>query len=95
MPVIKSVEKPLRQSKKRRARNLRYKTKIKDLTKKALSFVREKKREELAKLLPSLYKAVDKAAKVGVLKKNTAARRKARFAKAMRVMNPNAPTSSS
>jgi len=83
MPVIQSVKKALRQSRKRNVTNLRYKSKIKTLIKKASSFVRDGKQVELAKLLPSLYKAVDKAAKVGVLKKNTAARRKSRFAKGL------------
>lgn len=44
--------------------------------KKGLSFAREEKQNELKDLLPSVYKALDKAAKVGVIKKNTAARRK-------------------
>lgn len=41
----------------------------------------EKKKEDLAKIMPSIYKAFDKAAKIGILKKNTAARRKALIAK--------------
>ncbi len=49
--------------------------------KRALALGEEKKVEELKALLPSLAKALDKAAKVGVLKKNTAARRKGRVAR--------------
>jgi len=44
-------------------------------------FAREGKHEELKGLLPVIYKAFDKAAKVGVIKKNTAARRKSLVAK--------------
>ncbi len=85
MPITSSAKKALRQNKKRRLGNLRYKTKIKTLTKKGLSFAGEGKLEELKRLLPSLYKALDKAVKVGVLKKNTAARRKSLAA---RRLNP-------
>jgi small subunit ribosomal protein S20 len=81
MPITKSAKKALRQSKSRHMGNLRYKDKMKALMKKALAFGEEKKREELQALLPALAKALDKAAKVGVLKKNTAARRKGRVAR--------------
>jgi len=81
MPITRSAKKALRQSAKREAANLVYKIKIKDLTKKALLFISQNKPHDLAQLLPSLYKALDKSVKVGVLKKNTAARRKSRFAK--------------
>jgi len=37
--------------------------------------------EEAAKFLPQLQKLVDKAAKKGIIKKNTAARKKSRFRK--------------
>lgn len=37
------------------------------------------KHEEALKLLPGVYKAIDKAAKRGVIKKNTAARKKSRL----------------
>lgn len=85
MPITKSAKKALRQNKKRRLHNLRYKTKIKTLMKKGLSFAEEGKIEDLKRLVPSLYKAFDKAVKVGILKKNTAARRKSKFA---RRLNP-------
>jgi len=42
---------------------------------------KEGKHEELKGLLPFIYKALDKAAKVGVIKKNTAARRKSLIAR--------------
>jgi small subunit ribosomal protein S20 len=37
--------------------------------------------EEAEKLLPRIYKALDKAAKRGVIKKNTASRKKSRMMK--------------
>jgi len=81
MPITKSAKKALRQNIKRRARNLTYKKKIKDLIKKVRGLVLDKKTEEAKKLLPKIYKILDKAAKVGVIKKNTAARKKSRITK--------------
>lgn len=40
-----------------------------------------KTRDEVAKTLSEAYSAIDKAMKRGVIKKNTAARKKARLAK--------------
>ena len=41
--------------------------------------VEENKKEEAQKLLPQTYKAIDKAVKRNILKKNTAARKKSRI----------------
>ena len=40
-----------------------------------------KNKAEMEKLLPKVYKTIDKAAKRGLLKKNTAARKKSRIVK--------------
>ena len=79
MPITKSAKKALRQNVRRKARNLVYKKKMKDLIKKVRSLVLEKRIEEAKKLLPQIYKILDKAAKVGVIKKNTASRKKSRI----------------
>lgn len=81
MPITQSAKKALRQNKKRRIRNLQRKKKIKELIKQARSLIGEKKIEEAKKLLPQIYKALDKTAKVGTIKKNTASRKKSRLAK--------------
>ena len=81
MAITKSVKKAMRQNIKRRKRNLIYKNKIKDLIKKARALVEEKKAKEAKELLPQIYKILDKAAKKGVIKKNTASRRKSRITK--------------
>jgi small subunit ribosomal protein S20 len=81
MPITRSAKKALRQSLKKRAHNLFYKNKIKALFKKVKSLVLERKIEEAKKLLPQIYKILDKAAKEKVIKKNTAARKKSRIAK--------------
>ncbi|MGB2762363.1 MAG: 30S ribosomal protein S20 [Minisyncoccales bacterium] len=81
MAITKSAKKAMRQNIKHRKRNLIYKNKIKDLIKKAKALVKEKKTKEAKELLPQIYKILDKAAKKGVVKKNTASRRKSRITK--------------
>lgn len=81
MAITKSAKKAIRQSAKRNVRNVVYKNKIKSVVKEARSLVAKKKMDEAKKLLPEIYKALDKAAKVGVIKKNNASRRKSRLTK--------------
>ena len=81
MPITKSAKKALRQNVKRKARNLVYKKKMRDLIKQVRTLVEEKKTEEAKKLLPQIYKILDKTAKVGIIKKNTASRKKSRITK--------------
>ena len=80
MPITTSAKKALRQSIKRRARNLTrsnaYKSAVKEL-KKAVAVGKS----EAQKTLPKVYKAIDKAAKNGIIKKNKAARLKSGVAK--------------
>lgn len=79
MPITKSAKKALRQSKKRRRLNLARMNKMKQLIKKIRKLCLENKKEEAKKLLPEVYQAIDKAAKRGVIKKNTAARKKSKM----------------
>lgn len=81
MPITKSAKKALRQSLRRRARNIQKKEKIKNLLKEVKKLISQKKNEEAKKLLPRVYKLLDKAAKTGLIKKNTAARKKSRVAR--------------
>ena len=83
MPIIKSEKKSLRQNKKRRARNLTYLNKMRLLLKQERKYIAEGKKEEAESLLSKIYKALDKAAKENVIKKNTAARKKSRITKAV------------
>lgn len=85
MPITKSAKKALRQNIKRRQRNLQKKKRVKSLIKEIKSLVAQKKIEEAKKLLPLTYKALDKIAKVGVIKKNTASRKKSRITKMINV----------
>jgi len=81
MAITKSAKKAIRQSAKRKEQNIAYKDKIKSLVKEARTLVLAKKSAEAKNLLPEIYKALDKAAKVGVIKKNNASRRKSRLTK--------------
>ena len=75
MPIIKSAVKRMRQTAKRRERNVGIKKDIKGAVK---AFVAEPSAKNLSKAQSEL----DKAIKKGLIKKNTAARRKASLAAA-------------
>jgi len=81
MPITKSAKKALRQSKRRRAGNLHRIDAFKNSVKKIKKLVSENKKEEASKLLPLTFKTIDKAAKAGVIKANTASRKKSRLNK--------------
>jgi len=81
MPITKSAKKALRGSLVKKAMNDRNKKNVKESIKKIEKLVKEKKQSEAKKLLPEAYSVIDKAAKRGVIKKNTASRRKSRLSK--------------
>jgi len=76
MPIIESAKKALRGSKRKKLFNDRNKKQVKEAMKKITRLAKEGKKDEAVKLLPETFAVIDKAAKRGVLKKNTAARRK-------------------
>jgi small subunit ribosomal protein S20 len=79
VPTLKSAKKALRQNKRRKALNFVYKTNIKNSVKKFKKLITEKNPQEAKKLLPQIYKTLDKAVKHGTIKKNTASRTKSRL----------------
>ena len=81
MAITKSAQKAIRQNAKRRKLNNLHKKRTKDLIKKVKTLVVEKKTEEAKKLLPQIYKTLDKSAKKNVIKKNNASRKKSRITK--------------
>ena len=81
MPITQSAKKALRGSLVKKAMNDRNKKNIKESVKKIEKLVKEKKQAEAKKLLPEAYSVIDKAAKRGVIKKNTASRKKSRLSK--------------
>jgi small subunit ribosomal protein S20 len=80
MPITKSAKKAVRGSARKRAFNDRRKKAMRESIKDIRKLVIQKKDAESAKeKLSAAYKAIDKAAKRGVIKKNTAARKKSRL----------------
>ena len=83
MPIKKAAFKDLRQNKTRALRNKKIKSDIQALIKKVNKAVVSKDFPKAQDWLKQLIKKVDKAAQKGVMKKNTAARKKSRMSKAV------------
>ena len=83
MAITRSAKKAARSSEKKRVFNLRRKNVLTDTTKSLMKALAAKDASAAEKLLPAAYQAIDKAAKRGVIKSNTADRKKARLAKAL------------
>ena len=88
MAITESAKKAIRQSARRQEQNIIYKEKLRKLIKEARSLILAKKIADAKKLLPDIYQALDKAAKVGVIKKNNASRHKSRLTKLIDKKNP-------
>ena len=84
MPIKQSAKKYLRASKRRAAQNLKIKKTFKEAVKKVRELAKSEKTEDAKKLFPVVQKALDKAAKSGVLTKNAAARKKSRLVKMLK-----------
>ncbi len=74
MANIKSAEKANRQRVKRTARNASQTTAMRSAIKKLRAAMGSKSNKDLAPLLKSAVRAIDKAASKGVIKKGTASR---------------------
>lgn len=77
MPITRSAKKALRQSVRRRERNLAKTKAMKEAIKKY-------KKASSPELLSQVYKQLDKAAKTHVIHKNRAARLKSRLSKLLK-----------
>jgi len=83
MPIKESAKKELRKGAKRRVLNLQRQKTMKDSLKKIKKLIVGGKKDDAKKLLSIAYQAIDKAVKRGIIKKNTAARKKSRITKAL------------
>jgi small subunit ribosomal protein S20 len=83
MAITSSAKKAIRVSAKKHVFNVRRKDALRDTTKLLNKAILAKDVKGAEKLLPEAYKAIDKALKTGIIKKNTAARKKSRLAKAI------------
>ena len=79
MPITKGAKKAHRASLRKRVFNLRRKNTMNDVVKSVRKHIGAGQTKEAEALLPRAYKAIDKAAKRGVIKENTAARKKSRL----------------
>ena len=77
----KSAEKRIRSSKKRAVGNKRVLKSLRNFEKSFRSQLKEKKADVLELSLKTLFKLADRAKKRGVIKGNTASRKKSRFAR--------------
>ena len=84
MAITTSAKKAIRAAARRKLFNDQRKKMLRDTFKEVLNLAKKGSRAEAEALLPTAYKAIDKALKRGVIKKNTAARRKSRLAHAVK-----------
>lgn len=84
MAITSSAKKVIRSSARKRVFNLRRQKALTDASKSLLKALAAKDVASAEKLLPTAYKAIDKAMKRGVIKKNTAANKKSRLALAIK-----------
>jgi len=80
MPNTESARKALRQSERRRVRNISSKRLVKKAVKQYRQLLDRGQFDDAKAKLPSVYKTLDKAAKTGVIKKNKSSRLKSRLA---------------
>lgn len=88
MPITTSAKKALRGSKRKRVFNVRRIRAMRSVIKEIQALIAGGKTTEAKEKLPSVYKAIDKAAKRGVIKANTAARKKSRITRALARTSP-------
>jgi len=80
MANSKSAKKRVIVAERNRVRNQAVKTRIKTMAKKVLATVEDQNLEAAKAALSIAYKELDKAVTKGIIKKNTASRKKARLA---------------
>lgn len=81
MPITRNAQKALRVAQKKNAINMLTKKKLKENVKSIEKLALNKDWTKAKSSLSEAYSAIDKAAKKGVIKKNTADRKKARLSK--------------
>lgn len=84
MAKTSSAKKATRVAKRRHVFNLRRQKVMKDVVKEISGLIDSKKGTEATGMLSKAYQAIDKAAKRGVVKANTASRMKSRITKRLK-----------
>lgn len=84
MAITKGAKKAHRSSLRKRVFNTRRKGAMNDAVKEVRKLIVSGAKDDAAKLMPAAYQAIDKAKKRGVIKANTAARKKSRLMAALK-----------
>lgn len=84
MPITQSAKKALRQNIRRRKKNIERKTALKAVIKQYKKLLVADKKDEAKQFLSQVYKKLDKAAKVNLIKKNKASRLKSRLSRLLK-----------
>lgn len=88
MPLTKSAAKAARQSRARQTRLTPFKTRMKTSSKNVMDAVKDKKETDAQKGLSEAFKAIDMAAKKGLIHRKTADRRKSRLSRMLATLQP-------
>jgi small subunit ribosomal protein S20 len=83
MPLTQSAIKRSRQNAVRNARLLPYKTMMKTVIRKFQEAAKAGKKDDMSKMLPQAYKAIDTAAKKGLIHAKNASRKKSLLARTL------------
>ena len=81
MPILHASYKSIKVTKRRTARNLSVRSRLKTETNKFINLLASKKPGEAKAQLRMLISELDKAASKGIINKNTASRKKSRLMK--------------
>ena len=84
MPITTGAKKAHRASLRKRFFNVRRRRTMNDAVKKLRTLIDGGKAKEAEAMVPQVYKEIDKAAKRGIIKDNTAARKKSRLVAAIK-----------
>ncbi|MGC9605394.1 MAG: 30S ribosomal protein S20 [Minisyncoccia bacterium] len=84
MPITSSAKKAMRAARHKRVFNLRRKSAVESELKRFRKAIAGNDRKGAEKLMPGLFRTLDKSAKTGYLKPNAAARLKSRAAAALK-----------
>lgn len=79
MPITKGAQKANRASLRKRVFNVRRRRDMNEAVKQVRTLIAAGKQKDAEALMPKAYQAIDKAAKRGIIKDNTAARKKSRL----------------
>jgi len=83
MPIIKGAKKAYEGSLRKKVFNDRRSRTMKKAVKETQELINKKDALGAEALISKVYKAIDKAAKTGIIKKNAASRKKSRLVKAI------------